>query len=386
MYAYDAPRTKSLLHRSSSSSRWSAAGQWLQMNVTWCWANNIVAVEVFQHFLSARRSAFDRINGEDEMPRSRRRWFIWNSNGNRDGNHIRRPPDRCFCFIVILHSDDYLRPPPSTSIVQFFSKKNPLSHSDPIHSLLVARFSKYHHCCFTIYLYLRHHRTSNIVFYLLGCRVFFFLHTKKGWTNYSAIIFYYFALASLAWIANSLVGVRLCLANENRSFSFFSRASVRWCREMLCGDMNVWCECECGRHLFRPRLRLMSNRSGWSEIEISLWLVNSLSLSLSRSRPLTAKPKRTRNSFLLCELNEIRHGKSSIYFFTYYFARCEEPGDCLQPVRHIVRKELVDLLYLRVCFFFFDWRLFAVRLPLHTFLHTFSTGFVFELGRYGNVC
>lgn len=260
MYAYDAPRTKSLQHRSSSSSRWSAAGHWLRMNVTWFWANNIVAVEVFQHFRSARRSAFDRINGEDEMPRSRRRWFIWNSNGNRDGNRIRRPPNRRFCFIVILHSDFH-----SSILFKTFS----LSHSDPIHSLLVARFSKYHHCCFTIYLYLRHHRASNIVFYLLGCRVLFFCAHKKGMNELYSDFFYYIALASRAWIANSLVEVCLCLAIENRSFYFFSRASVRWCREMLCGDVNVWCECECGRHLFRPRLRLMSIRSGWSEIEIS---------------------------------------------------------------------------------------------------------------------
>lgn len=99
----------------------------------------------------------------------------------RDFSFWRLPPASAFNF----HS---------SILFKFFSCS--LSHPNPIHSLLVARFSKYHHCCFTIYLYLRHHRTSNIVFCLLRCRVVsFFLHTKKGWTNYSAIIFYYFRFA-----------------------------------------------------------------------------------------------------------------------------------------------------------------------------------------------
>lgn len=85
----------------------------------------------------------------------------------------------------------------------------PLSHSDP--SPFYAFFARIfpssslnaEHCCFTIYLYLRHHRTSNIVFTwfaVVSCAFFLcpFLRAYKNRDERTIhrfiLYFHYFAL------------------------------------------------------------------------------------------------------------------------------------------------------------------------------------------------
>lgn len=104
---------------------------------------------------------------------------------------------------------------------------------------LRLRFSSYriHHCCFTIYLYLRHHRTSNIEsFLLVALSLLFFspfanTHSqKKGWTNYSPIILY-FASRLKSSEFRSAFSSQMKL---DSSFFACELHAARCCRKIVC--------------------------------------------------------------------------------------------------------------------------------------------------------
>lgn len=178
---------------------------------------------------------------------------------------------------MIFHSDDYLRPPSSTSTVQFYSNFFLVHYLIPIRSILCSLLvflntiivvSRFIFICAII----AHQISYFACFAVVWC--LFFCTQKRDERTIQRLFFIIFALPSLGWMANSLVEERLFLANKNRLFfssTLVRVCAARWCRKMLCGDMfmRVWCECESGRNLFRPRLRLMLNRRGWSEIEMS---------------------------------------------------------------------------------------------------------------------